>query len=269
MTKQIKSYKKTHLRKIILLSLVLLVCTTVSNAVACPFCGFVIRTNSVVSSAPYTVIILLLGGYLLNRCPKLSQVGNIKTKIFVIGLSLIVGTFFYMFPGFRPFDVFPYEKMRQLSRVSSTLNNVCIYMLIIIITLPVLWLRVIRKDGWLYRFTLGLIGFAMPVFWLATILRYTDLELSHSDFLVRNIELGLIIYAILSAVPRLFPLLCEMLATFILIAFIFSGSFDTLSFTIISLVLISILITIAVLSHIKAHKVNDRLNLQKELRVSI
>jgi hypothetical protein len=259
-------FTKSHQSRKILFRFVFLVfCSIAPNAISCPFCGFVIRTNEVASSALYAAILVLIGICLLKLRPALSRLGNIRTKSFLLGLSLIVGIFFYLWPRFRPFDVFPYDRMRQLSRFPGPLDDVCVYILIIIITLFPLWLRVVRDEGWLYRFILGLVAFAIPYFWVVTLLRYTYQSPHYLDYLVNNIDIGWIIVAILSVFPRLFPDIWKILAICIFLAFIVSGSFDTLSFSIISFILISILITIPIVFHRKANIANIRFDPKKEL----
>lgn len=249
---------KTHQSRITLFILILSFCCSItSNAIACPYCGFVIKTNAVVSSVLYAVIIFLFGIFLIKLFPELSRLSNVRTIFVVLLFSLLVGVLFYRWPNLRPFDVLPYERMRQLSR---PLDDVCVYILVIIITLPALWLRVVRNEGWLYRFILGLVGFAIPVFWLVTLLRYMIVSPTYPDVLARNMLLIWLIIAILSTVPHLFSLVCAILAGCIFLAFFISGAFDTASFIFISAILVAILTAIFVLFIKKTSSKSDRLD---------
>jgi hypothetical protein len=242
----------------------LVFCSIAPNAISCPFCGFETRTNEVVSSTLYAVIFFLIGICLFKLRPAISRVGNVRTKSFLLGFSLIVGTLFYLWPRFRPFDVFPYERIHKLSRLSGPLDDVCLYVLIIVVTGFPLWLRVVRDEGWLYRFILGLVAFAIPFFWIVTMLRYTYESPHFLDYLVNHTNLGWIIIAILSAFPRSFPDIWKSLAICIFLAFIGSGSFDTVSFSIISIILISILIAIPIVFRRNANIGNNQLEPKEE-----
>jgi hypothetical protein len=233
---------KCQINKRIIIILALLInCICTPSIIACPHCGFIINRNTLAASTFILGIVYIFCFYGLKILMSQSKLNISKSREYSLGIAFICGICFYYWLDSYPIEVFRFERpIRSLLHFGPLRIS---YELIVIvgITLSALLFRVYRSKCRFEHFVFNVVGFALPIFWLFMLIRYTPLRTWDGRDMIRIVW---IMIAFSSISPRLFPIACCILGISILVFFVLSGSFDTLSFSIISLTLAAILIVI-------------------------
>jgi hypothetical protein len=231
-----KKGSRPNKRKIIGLAL-LICCICTPSIIACPYCGFIISRNTFAASTFILGIVYIFCFYGLKILMSQSKLNISESREYSLGIAFICGICFYYWLKSYPIEVYMFERpIRSLLHFSPLRIS---YELIVIvgITLSALLFRVYRSKCRFEHFVFNVVGFALPIFWLFTLIRYTP----RVTWDVRIMKIMWIMIAFSSISLRLFPIACCILGFSILVFFVLSGSFDTLSFSIISLTLAAIL----------------------------
>lgn len=211
-------------------------CICTPSIFACPHCGFIINRDIIAASSIFLGLVYVLSFYGIKIILSKSVVDISKFKDCLLGMAFICGSVLFYWLQIRAMEVYEFDRKIEFSIHCSWLSDLFEVIIVAVITLVALFFRVYRSKSRFEHFVYNIIGFAMPIAWLLMLIRYA----SERIWDVGLILLGLwFTMALISINIKLFSIVCFVLIYGILQSFLISDSFDTLSFIIITLILIA------------------------------